>query len=57
MNAIWMFLFKLWMWRRNREVEVAFERQLDLEQETVRINWAEEFGSKNNPGRHHLRKR
>jgi hypothetical protein len=52
-----MLLFRLWIWNSNRKVEKTFVKQLDQEQDTVRINWAKEFGSEHAQGRHHLRKR
>lgn len=57
MNGILMLLFKMWIWRKNRSAEKAFGQQLEQEQETVRINWAEEFGPDIAHGRHHLRRR
>ena len=44
MNGIRQLLFRLWIWRKNRQAEQAFEKQLEQEQDTVRINWVEEFG-------------
>lgn len=57
MNFWLMLLFRIWIWRKNRYVEKQFVAQLDLDQDTVRINWAKEFGSEAAQGRHHLRRR
>lgn len=57
MNGIRVLLFKLWIWWKNRKAEDLFVEQLEQEQDTVRINWAEVFGNDAPPqGRHHRRR-